>query len=318
MLRRALFGRGIVHRSRFPGRVLSVGSVTRGGDGLAPLAAWVATGLRRRGHKVAIVGRGIRGIRSDEVTVVSDGRFVLSRAEIVGGGAMVLASHAPGIPVLVGPDRALAAWRALSAFGADVLVLEDGFQAHRLARDLDVVAIDASLGLGNRWTFPRGPLRESPSALRSAHAIGVVDGPLSEPDERVVDRNAAAARRFDVRLVAAGLRTLRGGAAESPSVLRGRQVGVLAANAEFEGLRRTLDALGARIVSERRFGNDRRPRERHLRGLGARAPLWVTTEKNAAQILPTWTVGVDVRVLRVGIEVAGAEAILDWIDSRLH
>jgi tetraacyldisaccharide-1-P 4'-kinase len=210
------------------------------------------------------------------------------------------------------------AWRALSAFGADVLVLEDGFQVHGLARDLDVVAIDASLGLGNRWTFPRGPLRESPSALRCAQAIGVVDGPLSEADERVVDRNAATARRFDVRLVAKGLRALRGGAAESPSALRDRQVGVLAANAEFEGLRRTVESIGARIVAERRLGNGRRPRQRDLRGLEDRAPLWVTTEKSGAQILPTWTVGVDVRVLRVGVEVAGAEAILDWMDSRLH
>lgn len=318
MTRRALFAGGVARRSRFPGRVVGVGSLTLGGNGLMPLAAWVARGLRHRGHKVAIVGRGKRNARRREVTVVSDGRFVRSRGEVAGGDAMVLAAHAPGIPVLVGRDRSLVGWRALSAFGADVLVLDDAFQYHRLHRDVDVVAIDGSLGFGNRWTLPRGPLRESPRGLRHAHAVGVLDGPLSEVDESIVTRNTAAARRFEARLVPSGLRALRGGAAESASVLHGKEVGMLAAKAHLGALRRTLESLGAQIINERGFGNHHRFRPRDLRGLVDRAPLWITTEKSAAQILPTWTGGADLRVLRVGMEVADGGDLLDWIDSGLH
>jgi len=318
MIRRMLFARGAKRRSRFPARVVSVGSLTLGGNGLAPLTAWVATGLRHRGHKVAIVGRGKWSSRRRDVTVVSDGRFVRSRVEDAGDEAMLLAAHAPGIPVLVGRNRALAAWRALSAFGADVLVLDDAFQLHGLHRDVDVVACDGSLGFGNRWTLPRGPLRESPRALRHAHAVGVVDGTLSADDEGIVARNAADARRFDAHLVPVGLRTLRGGAAEAPSVLAGRKVGILAEKAQRAPLRRVLETLGAEVVAERQFGNRHRFRMRDLRGLADRAECWVTPEKSAAQILPTWTGGADLRVLRVGVEVAGARDLLDWIDSRLH
>jgi tetraacyldisaccharide 4'-kinase len=317
-IRQALFDRGVLRRSRFPGRVVSVGTQTVGGRGTAQLTAWVATGLRHRGHKVAIVGPGCRGRKRDGVTVVSDGRFVRSRVEIAGGDAMVLAAHAPGIPVLVGRDRALVGWRALSAFGADVLVLDDGFAYRRLHRDVDIVCFDGSLGFGNRWVLPRGPLRETARALRRAQAIGVVDGPFPAADTSLVARIAGGARLFAARDVPAALRALRGDAAEAPSVLGGREVGVLAGMRDPGAFRRTLESLGARIVAERLFRDGHRYRPRDLRGLAGLAPLWVTTERDAAKILPTWTGGADLRVLRIETEVSRGGEVLDWIDSRLH
>jgi tetraacyldisaccharide 4'-kinase len=316
--RQALYASGVSRRGHFPGRVVSVGSLVVGGSGTAPLCAWVATGLRRRGHKVAIASRGRRGGRRDGVTIVSDGRFVRSRVEIAGADAMVLAAHAPGVPVLVGRNRALVGWRALSAFGADVLVLDDAFAHHRMHRDVDVVCFDGSLGFGNRWSLPRGPLRESPRALRRAQAIGVVDGPLPESDAGRIARTAADARPFDARRVPAGLRALRGGAEEAPSVLQGREVGMLTAIAHPGAFRRTLESLGARVVAERVFRDHHRYRPRNLRGLADRAPLWVTTEKDAAKILPTWTGGADLRVLRIEIKVDQAGDLLEWIDSLLR
>lgn len=79
-----------------------------------------------------------------------------------------------------------------------------------------------------------------------------------------------------------------------------------------------FERAGAHVIVERPFGDRHRYRPRDLRGLVDLAPLWVTTENNAAQILPTWTGGADLRVLRLGMEVAGAGDLLDWIDSHLH
>ena len=64
--------------------------------------------------------------------------------------SFVLAAHTPGVPVLVGRDRRVVGHHAVSVFDAQIVVLDDGFQHHRLARDLDIVCIDGPGGFGNR------------------------------------------------------------------------------------------------------------------------------------------------------------------------
>jgi tetraacyldisaccharide 4'-kinase len=315
---RGVYRVGLRRRSHFPGRVVSVGNLVVGGAGKTPLTAFLATGLRKRGHRVAIASRGYGRSAPDAVTVVSDGRHVHSRQEIAGDEAMVLAAHSPGVPVLVGRDRALVALRALSVFGADLLVLDDGFQHHRLHRDVDVVTFDGALGFGSGRVLPRGPLREPASALAAAQLIGVVDGPLPAADAARIGRAAAGATRFEARRVARDLRPLRGGEGVSPSSLRGIEVGMIAALANPRGFRRTLEALGARVVAERFFRDHHRYRRRDLRGLAKKAPLWITTEKDAVKLLPFWAGGVDLRVLRIGVEVSEPERLLGAIDDLLR
>ena len=186
--------------------------------------------------------------------VVSDGRFVHSRAEVAGDEAMVLAAHAPGVPVLVGRDRALVGWRAVSVFGADVLVLDDGFQHHALHRDLDLVTFDGGLGCGNRRTLPRGPLREPACALRHADAIGVVDGPLPAADAAFIERFAPGSHRFEARRTPVVLRPLRGGAGASPESLKDTDVGLLAALADPAAFRRSLESLAGACRDRRTTG----------------------------------------------------------------
>ena len=317
-LHRGLYRAGLRRRSRLPGRVVSVGNLVVGGAGKTPLAAFIATGLRHRGHRVAILCRGSGRRAADAVTVVSDGRHVLSRQEVAGDEAMVLAAHAAGVPVLVGRDRALVGWRALSVFGADVLVLDDGFQHHRLQSDVDVVAFDGGLGFGSGYVLPRGPLREPASAVAAAQVIGVVDGPLPAADAARIDRLSGSSTRFEARRVPRDLRPLGGGEAVSPAVLNGVEVGLLAALANPRGFRRTIEALGANIVAERLFRDHHRYRRRDLRGLAKRAPLWVTTEKDAVKLLPFWAGGADLRVLRIGIEVSEPDRLLGAIDDLLR
>lgn len=317
-LHRGLYRAGLRRRSHFPGRVVSVGNLVVGGAGKTPLAAFIATGLRRRGYRVAILSRGSGRSKADAVTVVSDGRHVHSRQEVAGDEAMVLAAHAAGVPVLVGRDRALVSWRALSVFGAEVLVLDDGFQHHRLHRDVDVVAFDGGLGFGSGHVLPRGPLREPASALANAQIVGVVDGPLAATDSARIERLSPSSTRFEARRVPRDLRPLGGGEAVSPSELDGIEVGMLAALANPRGFRRSLEALGAKIVAERLFRDHHSYRRRDLRGLAKMAPLWVTTEKDAVKLLPFWSGGADMRVLRIGIELSEPEQLLAAIDDLLR
>ncbi len=317
-LHRHLYRSGALEARRFPGHVVSVGNLVVGGTGKTPAAAWIGSRLHRRGRRVVLVSRGYGRRRREPVTVVSDGRRLLAPGAVAGDEALLLAAHAPGVPVLVGRDRALVGLRALSAFGAEVLVLDDGFHHHRLQRDLDVLCVDGGQGFGNRQVLPRGPLREPLAALRWADAVLVVDGPLAPDDAALLARWTPGAERAAARRRPTRLRPLAGGPAGSPDLLEGTSLGMLAGLARPASLRRTLEALGARVVAERVFPDHHRYRARDLAGLAREASLWVTTEKDAVKILPHWAGRADLRVLAIELEVEEPERFLDWIESGLR
>ena len=310
-------GRILSAPARLSARVVSVGALAVGGSGKTPAAAWIAARLRERGHRVALASRGYGRKGRARALVVSDGRFVRAAAAEAGDEPLLLAALAPGVPVLVGRDRAAVGLRAIALFGVDVLVLDDGFQHHRVARDVEIVAFDGS-GLGNGALLPRGPLREGLSAMRRADAIWVVDGPLPETDAERVEQSAPRARWWHARRRPLELRPLRGGTAQPPDSIAGCAVGLLSGIARPASLRRTVEALGARVVAERSFPDHHRYRERDLRGLAATAPCWITTQKDALKILPSWVAGLDLRVLAVELEVDGGEEFVDWLDRSLR
>jgi tetraacyldisaccharide 4'-kinase len=315
---RMAYDRGLRPKRKLAGHVVSVGNLVVGGTGKTPFAAWLAASLRARGRKVALASRGYGREGSDAVTVVSDGRHVFGRAETAGDEPMLLAAHAPGVPVLVGPDRGRVGLRALSQFGTEVLVLDDGFQHHRLRRDVDLVCFDGRLGLGNGHVLPRGPLREPLAALQRADAVCIVDGPLPDDDVKALLRVATTARRVRIRRRPSTLRPLAGGAASDPGSLQGVRVGLLAALAQPRGFRRTLEALGATVVAERVFADHHAYRHADVANLANESPLWITTEKDAVKIVPSWIGSAEVRVLGLQLEVEDANPFLDWVESRLR
>ncbi len=116
--------------------------------------------LVSQGKRVAVLSRG-HGGQSQSVRLVSgtEGRVLLP-AEDAGDEPVLLALTLPGVPVLVGKDRRLSGREALRQFDLDVLVLDDGFQYWQLARDLDIVLLDARRPFDNGFPLPRGLLRE--------------------------------------------------------------------------------------------------------------------------------------------------------------
>lgn len=319
---RTRYLRGWKQPRRVDARVISVGSLVVGGSGKTPMASWLAERLHRRGHKVTLLSRGYgRRPKTSEappsVTIVSDGRQILSGHELAGDEPFMMARQLAGVPVVVSKDRGIAALRAISAYGADVLILDDGFQHHGLARDLDLVTFDADFGTGNGHLLPRGPLRESLRGLGRSDAIGEVDGALPEVITQAITRFAPLAFRFRARRRPVSLRDLAATVAVSPEVLRGMKVGIIAGIARPESLRRTLRELGAEVIAERIFRDHHRYRARDFLGLAEQASVWVTTEKDAVKILPRWTVGADLRVLAMRLAVAEADALVEWIEARL-
>ncbi len=126
-------------------RVISVGNITWGGTGKTPLVAKIAFELVAFGKKVAIL---TRGYGKDEV------------AE--------LKKKLPGVPVLVGRDRIRTAREAVEKHGAEILILDDGFQHIRLHRDLDILTINSTEPFGPGGLIPAGTLREPMEHLSRA------------------------------------------------------------------------------------------------------------------------------------------------------
>jgi tetraacyldisaccharide 4'-kinase len=317
-LHRAVARRLVAARGRPSCAIVSVGGLSMGGAGKTPLAAALASGLRRRGLRVAIASRGYRGASREPVTIVSDGSHVRASVEAVGDEALVLAAHAPGVSVLVGRDRRLVGHRAVSLFDTEVLVLDDGFQHHRLARDLDIVCVDGASGFGNGHVLPWGPLREPLSTLRFADWLCLVDPVEGRSPPAAVEAFEASGRpvwrahRRPTALVA-----LEEGEPEPPSRLAGLRVGMLAGIARPASLRRTLEALGARVVAERLFPDHHAYAAGDLGGLDPGVDLWITTEKDAFKILPRWLGDRELRVLRIEIELEEERALLDRLQAHL-
>jgi len=318
-LHRAVWRRGLRRPRRVGGlEVISVGNLVVGGSAKTPAAAWIARGLRERGRRSALASRGYGRRSREPVTVVSDGQHVRGGSAEGGDEPLLLAGLAPGVPVLVGRDRGRVALHAAGVFGAEVLVLDDGFQHHRLARDVDVVLVDGASGFGNGFTLPRGPLREPLSALRHAAAIGVVDGPLAESDDAILRRFAPAAFRFAASRRPCGVRGLGGGPWSPPRGLESLRVGLLSGIARPASLRRSLEALGARVVAERAFPDHHRYRPRDVRDLARETPIWITTQKDALKIPASWVGDADVRVLAIALAVDDPKRVLDWLEARLR
>jgi tetraacyldisaccharide 4'-kinase len=144
---------GIFATRKLPGRVISVGNLTVGGTGKTPMVLWIAERLAGGARSVGILTRGYRGSgsSSDEV------RLLQSR---LGGG----------VKFGVGANR-FEQGSALAASGVGWFVLDDGFQHLQLARDVNVLLIDAANPFGGGKLLPAGRLREPRSAMGRADAI---------------------------------------------------------------------------------------------------------------------------------------------------
>ena len=167
-LKLGLYNVGLFHKDKLSCFVISLGNVTVGGTGKTPTAQCLAREIRDMGYRVVILNRGYRAKWHGDVGVVSDGKTLHMDAKEAGDEAFMLAKHLNDVPVLIGAERAHTGKYAIEHFGAEVAILDDGYQHWQLKRDLDILLVDAVNVFGNEHILPRGTLREPISHVNRA------------------------------------------------------------------------------------------------------------------------------------------------------
>jgi len=276
--------------------VISVGNITAGGTGKTPMVIDLAQRLKRLQRKPAIIARGYK-------------------APSGGGGdeELIIHRHDPGLRYIANPNRAEGATDAIRG-GADVIVLDDGFQHRALARDLNLVLIDATCPFGFGHVLPRGLLREPLTGLRRADLL-IVTRCTDVPEEVVADIHA---RLGDL---VPGCTVLScshqpvsisrvDGTELSPNpraFLKGKSVLAFSGLANPQAFVRTVSSLSAKIIATRSWPDHHSYTASEIRSMLnvdrlENADLYVTTEKDAVKLAELPGVDLD-RIVIIGIAI---------------
>ncbi len=315
--RLSLYGLRAFKKASLPRPVISVGNLTLGGSGKTPAAEAIARLLLGEGFRVAVLSRGYGGGGRGSVTVVSDGKQILAHPPEAADEPFLLARNLPGLLVLTGRSRLEAGAQAIESLGAEVIILDDGFQHLALERDLNLLLVRARKPWGRGYLFPRGNLREPLSALSRAGAVVVVSlfrAGATPPEELLsaLARYNPNAPIFRAYLEFVHLRLL-GEEQELPlDALGDTPFLALCGIARPESFFSLLRELGLSPRGELALSDHHRYSRRDLPSLreaarGAGASAIVTTQKDAVKLeplgplpLPIWEVAVRFRVLEEG------------------
>jgi tetraacyldisaccharide 4'-kinase len=305
--------------------VISVGNLTMGGTGKTPCVLRLVELLKARGRKPGILTRGYARSSPEKQMAIPPGAAV--RAEHCGDEPQIFVRSGLA-PVGIGADRFQTGSLLRRTFGIDVIALDDGFQHRKLARDADILLLDALNPFGGGGVFPLGRLREPPEGLARADAIVITRGEFSDlapAIERTVRRWNPAAPIHRAYIEPRVWVENRSGAEYAIATQPFTRAGAFCGLGNPQSFRRTLERLGVTPVDWLEFEDHHRYRPDELRRIVHQmqahgADALVTTEKDSVNLceqcddllapLPLYW-------LRIGMAVERESEFLDEIERRI-
>lgn len=310
-LRRSLYSKGLLKTHHADAKVISIGNVTVGGTGKTPLVVWLCRFLKEEGIRCAILTRGYRTTqdRQDEPAI--------------------LAERCPQAKVIVNPDRVTGAAEAVNKFGAEVLVMDDGFQHLRLARDLDIVTVDATGPFGYGRLLPAGLLREPVTALARANAVVITrcdqikETELAELEQKLqqINPNMIIARSTHAPICAKSTKNKE----INLESLKNKKVFVFCGIGNPQAFLNTIRMLGCYVVGSRvyddhHFYNPDDVAGIYEQAMRGKAELILTTHKDWTKIARLDVLREEMPLAYLAIElkfISGEDKLRDLIENAL-
>ncbi|GHS96402.1 tetraacyldisaccharide 4'-kinase [Planctomycetales bacterium] len=297
-------------RYRAAAPVVSVGNLTAGGTGKTPFAVWLLQKLIAGGRTPALL---LRGYGADAPEQADE--------------ALLYRRLIPALKIYAQKDRVASAAAAV-ADGADILVLDDGFQHQRLLRDVDIVLLDATCPWGGGLPLPAGLLREFPAALARADLVVLtradqvapaqLDALQTRLRERLPQTPVLTAEHRPTRLTTLAEKSL------PLAVLRGQKVIAVSGIGRPDRFAATLKTLGADLAATVELSDHHQYRAADfIARLTPFSREWlpVVTEKDAVKLAPLLGAEWRERVAALGVDLCladEAEEIINNLPLTIH
>lgn len=297
------YKKGIKRKYKVDVPVVSVGNLTLGGTGKTPFAIYLADYFLSIGKEPAVLTRGYGGDES-----------------------VLLKNEMPLVPVYVGSDRVSSANRAVTD-GRDLLILDDGFSHRRIERDLNILMIDGANFFGNGLVFPRGVLRESPSAIERADMfvltkVDSVSRARIEEIHAFLAEHAPGKTVVDARHKPSFLTDVTG-AAYDLSFLLGKRVSAVSGIGDPDYFAFLLKEEGAQIASRHDYLDHHKYKQRdideiYLASVSKKTENIIMTAKDYVKIkkLDLSRMEEKIFILNIAIDIVSPkESLVDRLDS---
>lgn len=257
-IRNFLYDRGLISSKELVPAVLSIGNISVGGTGKTPTVMKLASTLKAKGYEPAVISRGY-GREISEPLLVNDGEKIRADPEDCGDEAYLLASRLEKIPVVACNNKTEAASWAAENLSADIILIDDGFQHRSLARDFDLVLLDATNPFGHGHLLPRGLLREDPKSLKRADGILITRADKVDSDKilEIIERIRNIKPDIPLGLTRYKPVSIRDSAGRNygTDMLKGKKIAAFSGIGNHEAFLSTLQGLGAVIVGETAFSD---------------------------------------------------------------
>ena len=274
--------------------VISVGNITTGGTGKTPFTAYLLNKLKDK-YSLAVISRGYGA--SEEVAepfLIKDGENIYADSAQSGDELFMLASNTDNVIFIRSADRYQGTVLAEEK-GAELIILDDGFQHYQLEREVDVVIIDAENPFSNRRVLPAGLLREPFSALKRVdifilnHTENVEYSKVESLKKAINKKSPSNRGVFAAETISEKCISVAGQDINEADFLKGKRVFAFSGIGSPEAFKRTIESNGGNVVSYRVFKDHYNYQKEDLLTLvdqyeASKADIILTTEKDAVKL----------------------------------